>query len=126
MKSAISASVSRQSGAYRYPLSARFRRRVFFQKQHADYAPEFITSIRDDEHEHIICSDYSVLLWLANQLALEFHIPFKRWIRPIRPKSFSILIRLQSRSFRWPSEPRKSCTVYLISSASYLSKAVGK
>ncbi|MGG1451428.1 DNA ligase D [Bacillus licheniformis] len=49
----------------------------FFQKNKPDYAPEFITSIRDDEHEHIICSDYSVLLWLANQLALEFHIPFQ-------------------------------------------------
>ncbi|XBO87495.1 hypothetical protein AAGG52_08830 [Bacillus licheniformis] len=48
-----------------------------FPKNKPDYAPEFITSIRDDEHEHIICSDYSVLLWLANQLALEFHIPFQ-------------------------------------------------
>ncbi|MEC1262409.1 DNA ligase D [Bacillus swezeyi] len=49
----------------------------FFQKNKPDYAPEFITSIKDGEHDHIICQDYSVLLWLANQLALEFHIPFQ-------------------------------------------------
>ncbi|QHZ46523.1 DNA ligase D [Bacillus sp. NSP9.1] len=49
----------------------------FFQKNKPDYAPDFISSIKDEEHDHIICEDYSVLLWLANQLALEFHIPFQ-------------------------------------------------
>ncbi|MCF7619180.1 DNA ligase D [Bacillus sonorensis] len=59
----------------RYPHGAGGE--SFFQKNKPDYAPEFVTSIKDDEHEHIVCHDYSVLFWLANQLALEFHIPFQ-------------------------------------------------
>ncbi|MBU8787199.1 MULTISPECIES: DNA ligase D [Bacillus] len=59
----------------RYPHGAG--RESFFQKNKPDYAPEFVTSVKDDEHEHIVCRDYSVLFWLANQLALEFHIPFQ-------------------------------------------------
>ncbi|MDA1475812.1 DNA ligase D [Bacillus changyiensis] len=59
----------------RYPHGAC--KESFFQKNKPDYAPDFITSVKDQEHEHILCHDYSVLLWLANQLAVEFHIPFQ-------------------------------------------------
>ncbi|AKL84100.1 YkoU [Bacillus atrophaeus UCMB-5137] len=49
----------------------------FFQKNKPDYTPDFVHSFFDGSHEHIVCEDISTLLWLANQLALEFHVPFQ-------------------------------------------------
>ncbi len=49
----------------------------FFQKNSPDYAPSFIATKEQEENKYIICNDVSTLLWLGNQLAIEFHIPFQ-------------------------------------------------
>jgi DNA polymerase LigD, polymerase domain len=49
----------------------------FFQKHCPAYAPEFIQRIKLDDEEWIICNDLSALVWLGNQAAIEFHIPFQ-------------------------------------------------
>ncbi|WP_088043123.1 DNA ligase D [Bacillus sp. EAC] len=51
----------------------------FFQKNCPDYAPSFIKSVEQDENHYIVCNDVSTLLWLGNQLAIEFHIPFQTY-----------------------------------------------
>ncbi|KIL45476.1 hypothetical protein KP78_30200 [Jeotgalibacillus soli] len=49
----------------------------FFQKHCPDYAPAFIYTEQIDDINYIVCNDLESLLWLGNQLALEFHIPFQ-------------------------------------------------
>lgn len=49
----------------------------FFQKNCPDYAPSFIQTIEKEGTHFIVCNDISTLLWLGNQLAIEFHIPFQ-------------------------------------------------
>lgn len=49
----------------------------FYQKSVPDYAPDFIKTARDEDIEYIVCNDINTLLWLGNQLALEYHIPFQ-------------------------------------------------
>jgi len=49
----------------------------FFQKNCPDYAPSFIQTIEKEGTHFIVCDDISTLLWLGNQLAVEFHIPFQ-------------------------------------------------
>ncbi|MDP4083603.1 MAG: DNA ligase D [Bacillota bacterium] len=54
---------------------------AFFQKNCPDYAPEFVKTIEVDGIHYIVCNDLKVLIWLGNQLAIEFHIPFKTYQR---------------------------------------------
>ncbi|WP_227935632.1 DNA ligase D [Alkalihalobacillus deserti] len=49
----------------------------FYQKHCPDYAPSFVVTELVDGIEYIICNELETLLWLGNQLALEFHIPFQ-------------------------------------------------
>lgn len=49
---------------------------AFYQKNCPDYAPDFIQTFHEDEIHYIVCNDLTSLLWLANQSALEYHIPF--------------------------------------------------
>lgn len=49
----------------------------FFQKNCPDYAPDFIKTEVQEGNKYIICNDISTLLWLGNQVAIEFHIPFQ-------------------------------------------------
>lgn len=49
----------------------------FFQKNCPDYAPSFVQTYFDDGIDYIVCNDVNTLLWLGNQLAIEFHIPFQ-------------------------------------------------
>ncbi|WP_100488750.1 non-homologous end-joining DNA ligase [Sporolactobacillus pectinivorans] len=49
----------------------------FFQKHCPDYAPEFIQTVNVNDEESILCNDLSTLIWLGNQLAIEYHIPFQ-------------------------------------------------
>lgn len=49
----------------------------FFQKNCPDYAPDFIKTDEHEGNQYIICNDAETLLWLGNQLAIEFHIPFQ-------------------------------------------------
>ncbi|WP_100404656.1 DNA ligase D [Bacillus solitudinis] len=49
----------------------------FYQKNRPDYAPNFVKSVKIDDIDYILCNDIETLMWLGNQLALEFHIPFQ-------------------------------------------------
>lgn len=49
----------------------------FYQKSKPESAPEFVQSAIHDDNEMIICNDLETLIWLGNQLAIEFHIPFQ-------------------------------------------------
>ncbi len=49
----------------------------FYQKHCPDYAPDFVLTEKEEDIEYIICNEIETLLWLGNQLALEFHIPFQ-------------------------------------------------
>lgn len=49
----------------------------FYQKSVPEYAPDFVKTSIDADIEYIVCNDITTLLWLGNQLALEYHIPFQ-------------------------------------------------
>ncbi|MCM3712097.1 DNA ligase D [Sporosarcina luteola] len=49
----------------------------FYQKSVPDYAPDFVKTSRDEDIDYIVCNDITTLLWLGNQLAIEYHIPFR-------------------------------------------------
>lgn len=49
----------------------------FYQKNRPEYAPEFVISTEKDGIEYIVCNNIETFLWLGNQLAFEFHIPFQ-------------------------------------------------
>lgn len=51
----------------------------FFQKNCPEYAPEFVKRKKYENIDYIVCNDLKTLLWLGNQLAMEFHIPFQTW-----------------------------------------------
>lgn len=68
---------SRALTLIRYPHGTSGER--FYQKNVPDYAPSFVQTAEDEGIEYIICRHLSDLVWLGNQLALEFHLPFKRY-----------------------------------------------
>ncbi|WP_400241771.1 DNA ligase D [Niallia sp. JL1B1071] len=49
----------------------------FYQKQCPDYAPSFIETYVNEDIQYIVCNNQETLMWLGNQLAFEFHIPFE-------------------------------------------------
>jgi bifunctional non-homologous end joining protein LigD len=49
----------------------------FYQKNCPDYAPDFVKTFLTDNIDYILCNDLQTLVWLGNQLAIEFHIPFQ-------------------------------------------------
>lgn len=48
----------------------------FYQKHKPDSSPDFVESCMIEDIDYIICNDLKTLIWLGNQLAIEFHIPF--------------------------------------------------
>lgn len=48
----------------------------FYQKNAPAYTPSFIPTHMEKGTNYIVCSELATLIWLGNQLALEFHIPF--------------------------------------------------
>lgn len=50
---------------------------AFYQKNCPDYAPEFVQTFLADGIDYIVCNDLKTLIWLGNQLAIEFHVPFQ-------------------------------------------------
>lgn len=48
----------------------------FYQKNYSNTLPEYIQTISFEGNEMILCNDLKTLLWLGNQLAIEYHIPF--------------------------------------------------
>ncbi|MDQ0217884.1 DNA ligase D [Peribacillus cavernae] len=61
----------------RYPHGTMNDER-FFQKNRPEYAPEFVKSYFEHDNDYILCNDIQTLIWLGNQLAIEFHTPFQR------------------------------------------------
>lgn len=49
----------------------------FYQKNAPDYTPSFVERKQEDSINYILCNEIDTLMWLGNQLALEFHIPFQ-------------------------------------------------
>lgn len=49
----------------------------FYQKSSPDHVPDFVTTTLVEETQYIVCNNLETLLWLGNQLAIEFHIPFQ-------------------------------------------------
>lgn len=49
----------------------------FYQKNYTENLPAFIRAQLVDDTNFILCNNIESLLWLGNQLALEFHIPFQ-------------------------------------------------
>lgn len=50
---------------------------AFYQKNCPDYAPEFVQTQIADGIDYILCNNLKTLIWLGNQLAIEFHVPFQ-------------------------------------------------
>ncbi|MEH7416677.1 DNA ligase D [Neobacillus drentensis] len=50
---------------------------AFYQKNCPDYAPEFVHTKEAEGINYILCNNLKTLVWLGNQLAIEFHIPFQ-------------------------------------------------
>ncbi|KZE63473.1 hypothetical protein AWM68_15790 [Fictibacillus phosphorivorans] len=59
----------------RYPHGVGDER--FYQKNCPDYAPPFVNTVKEDDINYIVCNNLPTLLWLGNQLAFEFHIPYR-------------------------------------------------
>lgn len=49
----------------------------FYQKSCPEYAPNFVQTQMADGINYIVCNNLKTLLWLGNQLAFEYHIPFQ-------------------------------------------------
>ncbi|EGL83089.1 DNA polymerase LigD, polymerase domain protein [Caldalkalibacillus thermarum TA2.A1] len=49
----------------------------FYQKNCPPYAPPFVQTDTHEGINYIVCADLATLIWLGNQLALEFHVPFQ-------------------------------------------------
>lgn len=49
----------------------------FYQKSCPEYAPDFVETKMADGINYIVCNNLKTLLWLGNQLAFEYHIPFQ-------------------------------------------------
>lgn len=49
----------------------------FYQKECPDYAPSYIETYKEGSINHILCNNEDALIWLGNQLAFEFHVPFE-------------------------------------------------
>jgi bifunctional non-homologous end joining protein LigD len=50
---------------------------AFYQKNCPEYAPSFVQTYEDDGIHYLVCNQLKTLIWLGNQLAIEFHIPFQ-------------------------------------------------
>jgi bifunctional non-homologous end joining protein LigD len=50
----------------------------FYQKNTPDYSPSFVETYKEDSIHYTLCNNLETLIWLGNQLALEFHVPFQK------------------------------------------------
>lgn len=74
---------------------------AFYQKNCPDYAPDFVETYLDQDINFILCNNFETLLWLGNQLAIEFHIPFQT-IDKVKPTEIVIdLDPPTSKEFPW-------------------------
>ena len=61
----------------RYPHGGGKER--FYQKNRPTSAPDYVESVVQEDSDYILCNQVDTLLWLGNQLALEFHVPFQKY-----------------------------------------------
>ncbi|WP_158217589.1 non-homologous end-joining DNA ligase [Lottiidibacillus patelloidae] len=61
----------------RYPNGVQ--NEAFFQKNSPEYTPDFVETKMDDGKNYILCSNLETLIWLGNQGAIEYHIPFQQF-----------------------------------------------
>ncbi|UZM97855.1 hypothetical protein OL548_23280 [Lysinibacillus sp. MHQ-1] len=54
-----------------------FLGKAFIKKSRPDKLPDFVGTAMMDEIDYMVCNNLETLLWLGNQLALEWHIPFQ-------------------------------------------------
>ncbi|MED0659667.1 DNA ligase D [Bacillus smithii] len=77
---------------------------AFFQKNCPDYAPDFVETKKMDGINYIVCNSLETLIWLGNQLVIEFHVPFHSIhssyvseivfdLDPPSPKEFSLAVQ---------------------------------
>ncbi|MBA2175014.1 DNA ligase D [Halobacillus locisalis] len=50
----------------------------FFQKHLPEHAPDFVGAWVESGETFITCQNVEALLWLGNQAAIEFHLPFQK------------------------------------------------
>jgi bifunctional non-homologous end joining protein LigD len=50
----------------------------FYQKNTPDYSPSFVEIHKEAAIHYTLCNNLETLIWLGNQLALEFHVPFQK------------------------------------------------
>ncbi|WP_079528885.1 DNA ligase D [Halobacillus hunanensis] len=50
----------------------------FFQKHRAEHSPDYVEAWKENGETFIVSNELSSLVWLSNQGALEFHIPFQK------------------------------------------------
>ncbi|MGP4076813.1 DNA ligase D [Halobacillus sp. K22] len=50
----------------------------FYQKHFPDHAPDYLSSFEEAGERYILCQNLSSLMWIANQGALELHLPFQK------------------------------------------------
>ena len=50
----------------------------FYQKSTPDYAPTFVKTALNHDINYTVCNNIETLLWLGNQSAIEYHIPFNK------------------------------------------------
>ena len=60
----------------RYPHGT-IRDERFYQKNWEDNIPKYVETKLVEDNRYVICNNIETLLWLGNQIALEFHIPFQ-------------------------------------------------
>ena len=49
----------------------------FYQKSFPDKLPAYIGTVEAEDNHYVMCNDIETLLWLGNQLAIEYHVPFQ-------------------------------------------------
>ncbi|ASF41192.1 DNA ligase D [Halobacillus halophilus] len=50
----------------------------FYQKHYPDHAPDYVDVFEEAGERYILCQNLSSLMWIANQGALELHLPFQK------------------------------------------------
>ncbi len=62
----------------------------FFQKEIPEYAPAWLPRCKTGGKEWIILNDVPTLVWVANQAALELHVPFNQYTHEDFPSELII------------------------------------
>lgn len=70
----------------------------FYQKNCPDYAPDYVQTQTIENINYIVCMNLATLLWLGNQAAIEFHLPFSTVTQSTAPSEIVFDLDPPSRS----------------------------